>query len=59
MEKVEKIYQQAKNFVKEAGISDAADHMEEGMRLAIDDLEEGRKRTIKKAKHKMIERLED
>lgn len=59
MEKVEKIYQQAKNFAKEAGISDAADHMEEGMRLAIDDLDEGRKRTIKKAKHKMIERLED
>lgn len=59
MEKVEKIYQQAKNFAKETGISDAADHMEEGMRLAIDDLDEGRKRTIKKAKHKMIERLED
>lgn len=59
MDKVEKIYQQAKNFAKETGISDAADHMGDGVRLAMNDLDEGRRRTVKKVKHKMIERLED
>ncbi len=59
MDKAEKIYQQAKNLAKETGISDAADHMEEGVRLAMNDLDEGRRRTVKKAKHKIIEKLED